>query len=1083
MKKKVFSFVKTRIQRRSIARKRKHIKDVSWGKIFGWSLSIIAGVFALGVLGFSAMIWILGSDLPQVDDLHNFIASESTIIYDREGNVLYTIHGEENRENIDLNDIPQYLKDATLAIEDDQFYSHPGFDIGGIIKAGLYEAFGIGKPRGGSTITQQLVKNVFLTPERSYVRKVKELILAMRLEKTLTKDEILELYLNRIPYGSNAYGVQMAAKTFFDKEAKDLTLLESSILASLPKAPSRFSPYGPNRSKLTGYENDNGSYLSGRKDVVLVRMVELGYITEKQKKQAQAELGDLEFQKYREDIKSPHFVFYVRELLERKFGDLAVEAGGLHVYTTIDPELQGFAEEIIAERKERNLTNFNASNMALLSVDATNGQILSMVGSVDYFDEEIDGNVNVVTRPRSPGSSFKPFVYAAGFLNGYSPATVFFDVETDFGNDYVPQNYDGEFNGPVSARTALAHSLNIPAVKMAHLAGVYNVLNVARALGTESLVNDPDIYGISIGLGTGEIPLIEMVKAYTTLARGGSKIDFNPLLRIEDSRGNIIEDFENVKITGEQVLDSQVAYSVTNVLSDAEARPEGWGNLDIFGRPNVAKTGTSNKKINPDTASEVIKPGDVWTLGYTTRVVTGVWAGNNDNSPMGYSASGMAVAAPVWNAFMNKAVEDHPIENFPVPDGIEEIEVAKLSGKLPSANTPEDEVVTEVFTSSNQPTEEDDVYAEVEVDGVSGKLPTEDTPESAIEKAVILNFHSQKPGFPNWEEPVQEWVTENYFDRRFLTEIPEEFDDVHSEKTAKIQPTIRILSPQNNGIVSFGKVGVLVDVGSERQVKKVEYYLGGVLVDTQRKAPWRGSFTLTEEDYEAGEVRLTARVYDKMLYGDSDVITIDLGGEDTNKPEISFVYPTNNSQLPRGSVVSLKVSAFDREGDVKDVTYLVDGTEIGKVIDPPFSFSYNFSELSGSHTLSAVARDNVENKAESSVSIRFDDIFTFDTASLSLVKPQSGDEYAVGSTVSLFARISNENAEKVAKVEFVVRDKNESISVGKQVVSEVSNTDGGTVFSGSWIPKKVSEYDVYIKVYIEGGKTLVSNKERVKIRD
>ncbi len=1083
MKKKVFSFVKTRIQRRSIARKRKHINDVSWGKIFGWGLSIVAGFFALGVLGFSMMIWILGSDLPHVDDLHNFIASESTIIYDREGNVLYTIHGEENRENIDLAEIPQYLKDATLAIEDDQFYSHPGFDIGGIIKAGLYETFGIGKQRGGSTITQQLVKNVFLTPERSYVRKAKELILAMRLEQALTKDEILELYLNRIPYGSNAYGVQMAAKTFFDKDARDLTLLESSILASLPKAPSKYSPHGPNRNSLTGYTSENGIYLSGRKDVVLARMAELGYITNKQKKQAQAGLRGLEFQKYREDIKSPHFVFYVRELLERKFGDLAVEAGGLHVYTTIDPELQSFAEEIIAERKERNLINYNASNMALLSVDATNGQILSMVGSVDYFDEEIDGNVNVVTRLRSPGSSFKPFVYAAGFLNGYSPATVLFNVETDFGNDYKPQNYDGLFTGPVSARTALAHSLNIPAVKMAHLAGVYNVLNVARALGTESLVNDPDIYGISIGLGTGEIPLIEMVKAYTTLARGGSKIDFNPLLRIEDSKGNIIEDFENIKIKGEQVLDPQVAYSVTHILSDAGARPEGWGNLNLSNRPNAAKTGTSNKKINPDTASETIKPGDVWTLGYTTRIVTGVWSGNNDNSPMGHSASGLVVAAPVWNAFMNKAVENHPIENFPVPEGIEEIEVAKLSGKLPSVSTPEDEIMTEVFTSFNHPKGEDDVYAEFDVDGVSGKLPTEDTPESAIEKAIILNFHSQKPEFPNWEEPVQEWVVENYFDRRFLTEIPEEFDDVHSEKTARIQPTVQILSPQNKGIVSFGNVGVLVDVESKRSVKKVEYYIGDVLMDTQRKSPWRSSFALIEEDYEAGEVRLTARVYDALLYSDSDTITIDLGGKDTNKPEISFVYPTNNDQLPRGSVVSLKVSAFDREGDVKNVTYLVDNTEVGKVIDPPFSFSYNFSELSGPHTLSAIAEDNAGNKMESSVKVRFDDVFVFDTASLSLVKPQSGDEYEVGNTVSLFARISSENAEEVTKVEFVVRDKNESISVGRQVVSEVSNTEGATVFSGSWIPKKVSEYDVYVKVYMEGGKTLISNKEKVKIRD
>ncbi len=1082
MQKKVFSFIKVKIHRRMIDRKRAEMKRVSWGKVFGWGLSVCATLFALSVLGFSAAIWILGSDLPDVNDLTNFVTSQSTLIYDREGNVLYTVHGEENRENIVLSDIPKHYIDATIAIEDDQFYSHPGFDLGGILKAVLYEVTSIGNPRGGSTITQQLVKNVFLTPERSYVRKAKELILAMRLEQALTKDEILELYLNRIPYGSNAYGVQMAAKTFFNKNAKDLSLLESSIIASLPKAPSWLSPYGPNKAKLTGYWDESGNYISGRKDIVLDRMLELGYITEKQKLQAQGELKSLEFEKYRENIKYPHFVFYVREILENKFGDLGVEAGGLKVYTTIDPKVQDFAEKTIQERKERNLTNYAASNMALLTVDATNGQILAMVGSVDYFDDTIDGNVNVVTRPRSPGSSFKPFVYAAAFLAGYAPSTLLFDVETDFGNNYKPKNFDGTFNGPVSARKSLGYSLNIPAIKMAFLAGIDNVIRVARDCGATSLVDDPDLYGISIGLGTGEVPLIEMVRAYTTLARGGSRIDFNPILRIEDSRGNVIENLENVKTRSEQVLDQQIAYSVTHVLSDGTARPEAWGALNMPGRIYAVKTGTSNRVINEGAANETIKPGDVWTLGYTTRVVTGVWGGNNDNSPMSYSSSGVSVAAPVWNAVMTKATEDYPVEPFPVPEGIEEIKVAKLSGKLPSEFTPEEEIVTEIFTQYNKPTEVDDVYAEIPVDGVSGKLPTDFTPESAIENAVLLNFHSEKPDFPNWEKPVQEWVDEHYFDKRFLKEIPTEYDDVHNEQTGKILPSIRILSPSDNGIVSFGKIGVVVEVDSKRDVRRVEYYLGDKLVDTQRKTPFRASFSVAKEDISPQKIALTAKVLDNLLYADSDSVTIDLGGKDTRSPEISFVFPQNGSRIPVGSVAALRVSAFDREGDVQKVTYFLGSQEVGSSSEPPFIFSTILGDVPGELSLKAVAFDQSGNQATTQISITLEESVIFEPTTVVLLEPRSNDIVNVNETVFLFGKVSSGLAGKVQKAEFIARDKSGGVSAGRVVVGEVSGSGDGTTFVSAWIPKNSSEYDLVFKVYLSDEQTLISGKVPVTVR-
>jgi penicillin-binding protein 1C len=1079
--KKVFSFIKTRIRQRIVTHKNDPKKPMGWKRL----VVLLTGIFfSFLVLGFAFLgiaTWILGSDLPDVHDLRNFITSESTVIYDREGNVLYTIHGEENRENVPLSEIPQYLVDATISIEDDQFYTHGGFDVGGIIKAGLYEVFKIGKPRGGSTITQQLVKNVFLTSERSYTRKLKELIMAMRLEQALTKDEILELYLNRIPYGSNAYGVQMAARTFFGKQAKDLTLLESSILASLPKAPSKFSPYGANRDLLMGYTNEEGEYLAGRKDVVLQRMVELGYITQQQSDEAHSVSVEFEFSQFREDIKYPHFVFYVRELLEKKFGDAAVEQGGLRVYTTINPNIQDVAEESIAARKERNQTAYDASNMALLSVDPTNGQILAMVGSADYFDDEIDGKVNVVTRLRSPGSSFKPIVYAAGFLNGFAPASVLFDVETDFGNDYKPKNFDGTFKGPVNVRTALGNSLNIPAVKMAFLAGVDNVLNLARSMGAESLQGDSELYGISIGLGTGEVPMIEMVKAYTVFARGGSKIDFNPFLRIEDSQGSVIEDFEKATVKSEDVLDPEVAYLVTNVLSDSSARPEWGGVLNIGTHPNAAKTGTSNKRIVKN-GVDTVKPGDVWTIGYTTRVVTAVWAGNNNNDPMNNNASGAVVAAPVWNAVMKKAVENHPVESFPVPKGITEVEVAKYSGKLPSATTPSDQIVTDVFASFGVPTEEDDVYGTFVVDGVTRKLATEFTPESALVSATMLNFHSERPDFPNWEEPVQEWVKENFSDPNLLTQAPTEYDDVHTATTGSIVPSLQILSPTDGGIVGFGPVGVIVDIDSQRRIDRVDYFIDGTLVDSQLKSPYRSSFTLSQDEYPKGEHSLTAKVYDHLLYSASQTITLDLGGTDKQPPEIEFLYPRNNETLPVGSSLKLQVRAFDKQGDVKQVEYSFDGNRFATVTEAPFAFTYNFKEARGSHRLTAQAVDFAGNTSQTEITINLSDEFSFGAEGVSLLQPLEGDSFDSDATVIISGRASADMVGNIQKVEFTARKKLEGVSSARGSVGTIDGDETSSIFTVPWTGMTSGTYDITMKVFLKDGNSSTSPRARITIR-
>ncbi|MGE3278791.1 MAG: transglycosylase domain-containing protein, partial [Candidatus Altimarinota bacterium] len=778
--------------------RKKH--QVLGNKPKGWLGKILAALLILAVTGtLMGLIFIITiiSDIPDVPTRFN--NAESTIIYDREGNILYTIHGEENRQEIPLSEIPKHVIDATIAIEDDQFFEHIGFDIGGILKGFLAEYLGIGARRGGSTITQQLVKNTLLSNERTLTRKIKELIISIQLERTYSKNEILSLYLNTIPYGSNAYGVEMASRIFFGKNAKDLTLGEAAILASLPQAPSRYNPYGNGKELLMGYFDEEGNYVAGRKDVVLKRMEDLGYISAEERQQAFDDAAQITFKQYREDIKAPHLVLYVKELLENKFGKEAVETGGIHVYTTIDPVLQKKAEETIAEKMKTYPETYGASNAAVLTVDIEKGQILAMVGSADYFNEEIDGNVNVVFRNRQPGSSFKPIVYAAAFAKGYSPATIIYDLETDFGNNYIPQNYDGKFRGPISARRALNASLNIPAVKMAYLAGVDNVVNLAKKMGYTDLTS-ADQYGTSIGLGTGEVTLYQMVTAYSVFANNGKKIAFSPFLRIETSDGKIIENNEDTVPKAIEVLDPQIAYTINHVISDKTARPPGWNNnLQLADQINGAKTGTSNKRVKPGNEPGSIKPLDNWTLGYTSKVVTGVWVGNNDSTPLNFNADGLTTAAPIWKAVMTEATKDHDLEEFKKPDGINWMKVSRWSGLLPSEQTADSDVIAELFTTFNTPTQVDQTFLKVKVDKVSKKLPSEYTPEEAIVDALVANFHSLNPTDPNWEKPVQFWakgyIEENAPASIVLEKVPTEIDDIHGPDAEANKPIIKIVSP------------------------------------------------------------------------------------------------------------------------------------------------------------------------------------------------------------------------------------------------------------------------------------------------
>ena len=596
-----------------------------WKRVFAWI--ILGGLaFALSVLLiFTLLVAFLAIGLPDVRNFDKLAGIESTIIYDREGGILYTIHGEENRKYVPLSEISPYLQQATIAIEDDQFYEHSGFDIPGIAKGALYEIFGIGGRRGGSTITQQLAKNAFLSSKRTYTRKLKELILSIRLERAYDKNKILELYLNRIPYGNNAYGAEMAAKMYFGKSAKDLTLGEASVLAALPKAPTFYSPYGQNAySKLESLDKDDYTigligrkivfsatdslYIPGRADIILKRMNELDFINEDKKITAADEIQHIEFQKYREVIKAPHFVFYIKTLLEEQFGKDVMAQGGLQVYTTLDPKLQTVAEEAITEQIKYSKEAHGVSNAALFSLNAKTGEVLSMVGSADYFDETAHGNVNHVFAKRQPGSSFKPFVYAKAFLNGYGPATVLYDTPTNFGSNYEPQNYDGTFQGPLPIRRALGQSRNIPALKAYFLAGQQEeIINLANKMGVVSL-NPKGDFGPSLALGAAEVKLAEMVSAFSVFANTGVKRDYYSILKVANKQGDTLYERKPEDLREEAVLDPQVAYLINNVLSDKSVYLG--GRLDVPGHTTAVKTGTSNKEITP----VKILPSNLWTI-------------------------------------------------------------------------------------------------------------------------------------------------------------------------------------------------------------------------------------------------------------------------------------------------------------------------------------------------------------------------------------------------------------------------------------------------------------------------------------
>lgn len=650
-----------------MTKKKRHLKIYIKKQRIFFAGKILGGFFLFSLFFSIFLFFYYTKDLPRPEDFTEKSFILPTQIYDRNGQtLLYQIYGEEKRVMVSSGQISDYLKQAVITAEDANFYRHFGLDIKSIFRS-ILKNLQIGQPLyGGSTISQQLIRSSFLSREKTLQRKIKEVVLTLELERRYPKEKILELYLNQIPFGNNAYGAQAASQTYFQKSASALSLEESALLAALIKSPSYFS-YGENEGELLA-----------RKDYILDRMAELGYINGQEAQNAKNK--QLKFSEASQTIKAPHFVLYVKKYLEEKYPDYFLKEKGLKVYTTLDWTLQTAAEEIVKTGVNSNLA-YNSHNAGLVAINPQTGEIVAMVGSADYFAQsypkgcapglnclfEPRVNVAVYGQGRQPGSAFKPFAYAQALQKGLTPETMIWDVKTEFNPDcdpsgaqekdqygmdcYHPQNYDEKFRGAITARQALAQSINVPSIKVLYLAGLKETIDLAKSFGITTLNKPLSFYGLSLVLGGGEVKLLDLVSAYGVLATGGTRVVPTAILKIEDAQGNIIE--ENKK-TQKRVLETKVADIINSILSDNEARAPIFGSrslLNIPGYQVAVKTGTSQE----------FKDG--WTIGYTSSLVVGVWVGNNNGALMN-KEPGVVLAGPIWNRFMQKALPLYSGEEF-----------------------------------------------------------------------------------------------------------------------------------------------------------------------------------------------------------------------------------------------------------------------------------------------------------------------------------------------------------------------------------------------------------------------------------
>jgi len=789
----------------------------------GALLTALLSVFILMIL----FAW-YAKDLPSPDRVARR-EGYSTKILDREGATIYDLYTDVNRVPVKIAEVPEYLKQATIAIEDKEFYAHQGFSVWGMVR-GFSRLFTRGYAQGGSTLTQQLVKNVLLSSERTLPRKFKELVLSLQIERKFSKDEILQMYLNEAPYGGTAVGIVAAADRYFGKLPAELTLTEAVILAGMPQAPSRYSPYG----------SDPQAYI-GRAEAVGRRMREDGYLTKEQEEQVVAELPGVNFREQTASLAAPHFVFFVKDQLVELLGEAAVEAGGFTVTTTLDSEIQELAQTAVSE-EIANLESVHVTNGAAEVLDPSTGEILAMVGSKDYEAPDYDGKVNVVMSLRQPGSAIKPVTYAAAFNKGYSPATMILDVPTKFlggtqGEYYEPKNYDGEFRGPVQLRFALGSSLNVPAVKLLSLVGMKEMMSLAYEMGFSSLeptVANMKRFGLSVTLGGGEVRLFDLVRAYAAFANGGERIEPVAILKVEREGKTI---YETSRTSRTRVMSESTAFLINHVLYDNNARLLTFGAnsyLNMGNRAVAVKTGTTNDKR------------DNWTIGWSSRAVVGVWVGNNDNTPMKEVASGVTGASPIWRRIMVKVWDKYGGDAFDPPSGVESVMVDTVSGYPEHDGYP---ARAEYMLKGTIPSEPDPIHTKV-------KVCRSDENKLASEVDVARGEYNEKEYYVlsgavssgAWEDDLSSWISLQN-DARYL--VPTEYC------SADTSVVVGFEKPGNNQQLESNEVEVRLKVTTGEELEWLKLYKDGSEIESVSGKEINKSYVWGEGVYELmGKVRL-----------------------------------------------------------------------------------------------------------------------------------------------------------------------------------------------------------------------------------
>jgi len=976
--------------------------------------------------------------LPDVNELENIDIAESSIIYDRDWGELYKIF-QEKRTYKRFDEINENVINALVAWEDQRYWENPGVDFIGLVRAGIYWVIGKNEGFGGtSTLTQQLIRNTIIENRSSnetifdkLERKIKEIYLAFKLTNDVSKEKIIELYLNKIAYWSNSFWVEQAAQTFFWKSAMDVWVLEGSILASLPKWPSYYSPYS-NFDRLMGYpyvyagedtespvnlitpssieenatevqslkdfisgwklqrfsdskalicwleseklksnisidsdgcsvldysemlvllnaikipgEENTIEYQTGRKDFILGRMLEDDYIDFDAYKESLLTSIGFEFQSYREDIKYPHFVFYVREFLEEKYWKDILETGWLRIYTSLDPVLQDKAEELVEKYGASNEAKFAAQNAALISLDNQTGEILAMVWGRDYFDEENKWNVNITTSKLQPGSTFKSFVYSMAIDKEIIwTKTPVFDVKTTFPGWYAPNNFDGKFMWKMDISKALNYSRNIPAVKMFYLAGWENeIIKWMEKLWVSSMQSFKDeyfetygreySYWASMSLWTALMTPLELASAYSVYANLWYKKDLIPVTKILDSQGLVIEEFNSEDNIWEQVIDASTAFITNYILSDTSARPEFWNNyLSLRWRKVAAKTGTSTKQYK-ENGREIIAPSNLWTAWYTPQVTTVVWAWNNDGTQTNFKWNGLEWAGPIWKDFMEFYHSDEPALDWKRPSWVREVSISDLSGKLAWEDLSSDLISSSLFV--NAPREVDNSLRALQVDLLCNWVVNEQTPLSAIWNVNFLSLNSLRPNNPAWENPVQEYIAKWWVDdivpnaSKFVTKVSDEIC-----QREKFAADIEVWSNISSWDVLTNWANFIeIWYRSWTPISGIEVYLDDTqIANFPLETPernWLYSWNINIPMGTVGKKELTIRAIDNEYFAQWVSYSIDVIKSDDSPPTLTITNPTDGKiTLYQWNFFNLRGKAEDR-GAIKSINIYIDDAPV-----------------------------------------------------------------------------------------------------------------------------------------------------------